>query len=66
VRSSSTVRTGLIQKELAKLYDSLFDSRLEGDYQDMIQIEEPQVQAWIPQVKAFLDEISLLVNAQHT
>ena len=55
------IKTGIIDKELGKLYDKLFDWRNEGDYAVFIEFEKEDVTPLIPQVKNFLDAMQNLI-----
>jgi len=41
------VRTGKIPKDLARIYNDLFERRQEGDYIDFVSFQESQVLPWI-------------------
>lgn len=54
------VKTGSIPKELAKHFDILFDSRLEGDYADFVRFKAEDVSGWLEVTKKFIDHIESL------
>jgi uncharacterized protein (UPF0332 family) len=56
------VKTGVVPKELAKIYNDLFERRQEGDYIDFIEFEEPQVRPRISQAEKFVGYISTLIR----
>jgi len=56
------VKTGKVNKELGKLFNSLFDARQEGDYIDFVYFDEDTVGPWIPKVKEFISTISCLLE----
>ncbi|VEN74254.1 conserved hypothetical protein [Candidatus Desulfarcum epimagneticum] len=56
------VKTGKISKEHGKLYNSLFDSRHEGDYMDFVYFDAETVEPWFPKVKDFISTISNIVG----
>lgn len=56
------VKPGVVPKELAKIYNDLFERRQEGDYIDFIKFEEPQVRPWISQAEDFVANISALIR----
>ena len=56
------VKTGLLPRELGKLYSDLFDLRTSGDYDDFIDIREQDVRELIDQVKHFVTEIDKLIQ----
>ncbi len=56
------VKTGMISKDLATLYNDLFETRQESDYEDFVRIEESTVLPWIPKAKMFVDKIQELLK----
>jgi len=51
------VRTGKISKDIARIFNDLFERRQEGDYVDFVRFEESQVRIWMPQAEAFVTQI---------
>lgn len=56
------IKTNLIPKELAQIYNDLFERRQEGDYLDFVSFEEAQVCPWIAQVETFVLHIESLLD----
>jgi len=56
------VKTGIIPKDLAKHFDVLFDSRLEGDYADFIRFKAEDVANWLIQTQEFVRHIEVLIS----
>lgn len=56
------VRTGLVGKGTAQVFNDLFERRQEGDYVDFVEFEESQVRTWMPQAAAFVEQIAKLVR----
>ena len=56
------VKTGVVRKELARIYNDLFERRQESDYTDFITFKESQVQPLIPQAEEFVERISILIH----
>ena len=56
------VKTGVVPKELARIYNDLFERRQESDYTDFITFKESQVQPLIPQAEEFVERISILIH----
>lgn len=52
------VKTGIVDKKLAQIYNDLFERRQEGDYQDFIEFEKEDVSEWIQETSFFLNKIS--------
>jgi uncharacterized protein (UPF0332 family) len=48
------VRTGKVPRELARVYNDLFERRQEVDYVDFVRFQADQVRPWIPQTETFL------------
>ena len=57
------VRPGAVPRELARVYNDLFDSRQEADYQDLVRFEEAQVRPWIAEAARFVEHIDALIKA---
>ncbi|MFA6566574.1 MAG: HEPN domain-containing protein [Victivallales bacterium] len=55
------VKTEKVPKELAQLYNDLFEKRQEGDYIDFVKFEEAQVKPLISETKKFLAHIKTLI-----
>jgi uncharacterized protein (UPF0332 family) len=58
------VRTGKVPKELAPIYNDLFERRHEGDYMDFVDFEEAQVRPWIGRAEQFIDHIASLIASK--
>jgi uncharacterized protein (UPF0332 family) len=58
------VRTGKVPKELAPIYNDLFERRHEGDYMDFVDFEGTQVLPWIARAERFIDHIASLIASQ--
>jgi uncharacterized protein (UPF0332 family) len=52
------VKTGKVPKELARIYNDLFERRQEGDYIDFVSFKETQVFPWISQAEKFVEHIT--------
>lgn len=48
------MRTGTVPHDPARLYETLFDNRLKGDYADLVRFQQEEVAPW-------LDEAARLV-----
>lgn len=58
------VKTGKIKKELAKIYNDLFERRQEGDYIDFVRFEESQVLPWLSKAEQLIGHITGLVEGE--
>lgn len=56
------VRTGVVPRDVARLYNDLFERRQESDYADFVRFQADQVRPWIPQTQAFLAHIRSLLS----
>lgn len=56
------VRTGKVPRELARVYNDLFERRQEGDYTDFVRFQAGQVRPWIPQTEAFMAYMKALLS----
>ncbi len=55
------VKTGIISKETALIYNSLFERRQESDYEVFVTFKEADVKPWFNEVEVFLNTIIKLV-----
>lgn len=55
------VTKGLVTKELSKLYSKLFEMRQTGDYDDLYNLSEDEVQPLIDPAKFYIQEIEKLI-----
>ncbi len=51
------VKTGIISKETAEIYNSLFERRQEGDYEVFVKFEEDDVKPWIKETETFVNAV---------
>ena len=56
------VKTGIISKETALIYNSLFERRQESDYEVFVTFNEADVKPWFDEVEVFLNTIIKLVE----
>mgnify|MGYP001570184710 CR=1 FL=1 len=56
------VKTKKVSKEMAQIYNDLFERRQEGDYMDFIRFERSQVQPWIAQAEAFVKHMETIIR----
>ena len=52
------VKTGEVPKEMARIYNDLFERRQEGDYDDFIVFDAVDVQNWLSEAESFVRCIS--------
>ncbi len=58
------VKTGKIPKDLARIYNDLFERRQEGDYIDFVRFEESQVIPWISKAEQLIRHITNLIETE--
>ena len=58
------VKTGKVPKDLARIYNDLFERRQEGDYMDFVRFQESQVLPWISETEKLIRYITGLVEKQ--
>jgi len=56
------VKTGKVAKEMAQIYNDLFERRQESDYLDFVRFKESQVCPWISKAEAFIKHIETIIN----
>ena len=59
------VRAGIVSRDLARLYNDLFERRQESDYADFVRFQADQVRPWIPQTEAFIAHITSLLSPEN-
>lgn len=59
--SEHFVKTGKIDKELAKIFSQLFSWRQKGDYDDLFDFQEDKVLPYFEPVKKLISEVEKLV-----
>ena len=60
------VKTGKIDRDLAKHYTDLFEKRQRGDYNDFFDYDEETVLRLFPLSKSFIDKINNLLNESNS
>jgi len=56
------VKPGKIPKDLARIYNDLFERRQEGDYIDFVSFKESQVLPWIAKAEELIGYIAAFVE----
>ena len=57
------VKSGKISVPLGKSFGFAYDNRTKGDYQDLVEFDQDQVDELIQDAEAFIDAISSLIHA---
>jgi uncharacterized protein (UPF0332 family) len=55
------VKSGLVPRDAAKIFNDLFERRQESDYADFVTFEEIQVRPWLARAQHFVATVSALV-----
>lgn len=55
------IKTGMLDASWGRFYNTIFDSRHEGDYQPLVTFEKRQVEEFLEQAKGFLQEMEKLL-----
>ena len=56
------VKTGKVPKNLARIYNDLFERRQEGDYIDFVRFQESQVLPWISKAEQLIEYLTILAE----
>jgi uncharacterized protein (UPF0332 family) len=56
------VKNGLINREMGKFYDKLFDTRQKGDYADLVYFDKKEVDSWFDETKKFISSIKNIIG----
>ena len=51
------VKTGKVPRDVARIYNDLFERRQEGDHLDFVNFQEAQVTPWISQAEALVEHL---------
>ena len=62
--NSQYVKTGKIPKDLARIYNDLFERRQEGDYIDFVSFQSAQVVPWVSKAEQLIGHIAGLVEEE--
>ena len=60
------VKTGKIPKDLARIYNDLFERTQEGDYIDFVSFLESQVLPWISEAEKLVEYVRRLAEKETT
>ncbi len=56
------VKTGVVSKETALIYNFLFERRQEGDYEEFVVFNESDVKPWLLEAEYFVNSIINLIK----
>ncbi len=63
--SMNFIKSGLLPKELGKVYSQLFTWRQKGDYDDLFDFTEEKVMPYFTPVEELLNQIEEYINSKH-
>lgn len=58
------VKPGKIPKDLARIYNDLFERRQEGDYIDFVSFQKSEVLPWISQAEELIGHVANMIEKQ--
>ena len=56
------VKNGLINREMGKFYDKLFDTRQKGDYADLVYFDKKEIGPWFNEARNFVNSIKNIIE----
>jgi uncharacterized protein (UPF0332 family) len=60
--SLNFVKPGFFPRELAALYNTLFDSRQEADYEDFPPLDPEEIGIWLASTESFIRQAEELLD----
>ena len=57
------VKTGIVSKDMATIYNDLFERRQESDYADFVDFQESQVKPLISKAESFVEHIAGIIES---
>jgi uncharacterized protein (UPF0332 family) len=57
------VKTGMIERDIAKFYTDIFDKRQTGDYDDFVEFSQEEVSRFIEPANKLIKKIETLINS---
>lgn len=58
------VKPGVVDAEMGRLYDKLFDTRQKGDYADLVYFNLDEVRPWFEETKNFVDSLEKSIKKE--
>lgn len=55
------IKPGLLRISQGQTYDKFFDNRQKGDYADLVRFAVQDVQPWLDEARAFVDDVEVLI-----
>jgi uncharacterized protein (UPF0332 family) len=60
--NQNIIKNGIINREMGKFYDKLFDTRQKGDYADLVYFDKKEVGSWFDEAKIFVSSIKNIIG----
>lgn len=58
------MKPGRVPRQLARIYNDLFERRQEGDYIDFVSFAGSQVLTWMNEARQFVEHITTFVGQE--
>lgn len=58
------VKTGIVNVDIGKFFNKMFDFRKKGDYQDFIYFEEEDVSDWMTKAEKYIKELEKCIDKE--
>lgn len=56
------VNKGIVNQEMGKFYNQMFEFRQKGDYKDLVEFNRDDVQRWLNKANEFISQMSCLIK----
>lgn len=57
------VKTGRFPDEQARFYNTLFEKRVESDYEAFVSVDLGDARSWLPRAETFVETVAALIDA---
>ncbi|NVM01277.1 MAG: HEPN domain-containing protein [Candidatus Helarchaeota archaeon] len=58
------VNTGIVNKEFGRFYNTIFEYRQKGDYEDFVEFNKEDVRKWLKKANNFIRENNLIIEKE--
>jgi len=56
------INKGIVEKDIGRFYNEIFEFRQKGDYKDFVKFEEKDVEKWLNEATKFIPQIAALAK----
>ena len=56
------VNKGVVEKELGRFYNEMFEFRQKADYKDLVRFDKENVKAWLSNAGEFVSQVDSLIS----